>query len=86
MRIGTTPITNRGVRVLVLDDNQDAADSFAVLLRFLGLEVRTAYSGPAALEVVRLYDRPLYSWTSECPVWTVMRSPHKSAVNRSFNR
>jgi PAS domain S-box-containing protein len=36
-------------RVLVVDDNPDAADSFALLLRLAGQDVRTAYDGPSAL-------------------------------------
>lgn len=37
-------------RVLVVDDNIDAADSLATLLGVLGYEVRTAYDGPEAIE------------------------------------
>jgi PAS domain S-box-containing protein len=40
-------------RVLVVDDNADAADSAAILLGLWGLEVRTVYDGPAALEAAR---------------------------------
>jgi CheY-like chemotaxis protein len=40
----------RGTRILVVDDNRDAADSLAMTLRFLGGEVRVVYDGPAALE------------------------------------
>jgi PAS domain S-box-containing protein len=36
-------------RILVVDDNKDAAESLAVLLRLVGHEVRMAHSGPAAL-------------------------------------
>jgi CheY-like chemotaxis protein/two-component sensor histidine kinase len=36
-------------RILVVDDNVDAAESLAVLLRLEGHEVRTAHDGPAAL-------------------------------------
>ena len=36
-------------RVLVVDDNIDAADSLAMLLRIAGQEVEVAYDGPAAL-------------------------------------
>ncbi|QKT03686.1 response regulator [Ectothiorhodospiraceae bacterium 2226] len=36
-------------RVLVVDDNHDAADSFAQLLEVLGHEVETAADGPSAL-------------------------------------
>jgi PAS domain S-box-containing protein len=37
-------------RVLVVDDNVDAADSLAMLLRLAGQDVVVAYDGPAALE------------------------------------
>jgi signal transduction histidine kinase len=36
-------------RVLVVDDNQDAADSLAMLLRLDGHHVEAAYDGPSAL-------------------------------------
>jgi signal transduction histidine kinase/ActR/RegA family two-component response regulator len=39
-------------RLLVVDDNRDAADSLGALLEMLGAEVRVAHSGPAALEAV----------------------------------
>jgi CheY-like chemotaxis protein len=38
-------------RVLVVDDNQDAARSLAMLLKATGHDVRTAYDGPTALEM-----------------------------------
>ncbi len=39
-------------RVLVVDDNVDAADSLAMLLRLLGQEVNVAYDGASALAQV----------------------------------
>jgi PAS domain S-box-containing protein len=42
-------------RVLVVDDNMDAADSMATWLQLTGHDVRTAYGGPAALEVAVAY-------------------------------
>ncbi len=39
-------------RVLIVDDNHDAADSLAMLLETLGQDVRTVYSGAAALDAV----------------------------------
>jgi two-component system CheB/CheR fusion protein len=39
--------------VLVVDDNHDAADSLAMMLKLSGQEVRTAYSGAAALETAQ---------------------------------
>jgi CheY-like chemotaxis protein/two-component sensor histidine kinase len=42
-------------RILVVDDNRDAADSLGMLLEALGSEVEIAYDGPAALEAVPRY-------------------------------
>ena len=42
-------------RLLVVDDNADAAGSFATLLRVLGNDVRTAASGPEALRIAKEY-------------------------------
>ena len=44
-----------GLRLLVVDDNKDAADSLAMLLRLRGHEVQVAHDGPAALEMVKDY-------------------------------
>jgi CheY-like chemotaxis protein len=38
-------------RVLVVDDNEDAADTMRMLLELMGHDARTAYNGPAALRV-----------------------------------
>ncbi len=42
-------------RVLVVDDNVDAADSLALLLRVSGQEVRVAYDGPTALLITEAF-------------------------------
>jgi PAS domain S-box-containing protein len=42
-------------RLLVIDDNQDAANSLAMLLRMQGYEVRVAHSGAEALALTRSY-------------------------------
>ena len=49
------PPRSSGYRLLVVDDNRDAADSLALLLRLQGHEVRVAHDGPAALEMVNGY-------------------------------
>ena len=41
--------SNRARRVLVVDDNADAAESLAEALRMLGHEADVAYDGPSAL-------------------------------------
>jgi PAS domain S-box-containing protein len=40
----------REMRVLVVDDNKDAADSLALLLESMGQKVRTVYNGPSAID------------------------------------
>ena len=48
-----TTFTKR--RILVADDNRDAADSLAFMLRIAGHEVRSAYDGQHALEVAESF-------------------------------
>ena len=50
---GDGATARRSLRVLVVDDNVDAAESLATLLRLEGHRVRTAYDGPAALRAAR---------------------------------
>jgi PAS domain S-box-containing protein len=49
--VGTSETLAGHSRVLLVDDNVDAADSLAAWLELTGHDVRIAYSGPAALEV-----------------------------------
>jgi PAS domain S-box-containing protein len=42
-------------RILVVDDNVDAAESLALLLQIGGHEVRTAHDGPAVLDLAKAY-------------------------------
>jgi CheY-like chemotaxis protein len=43
-------------RVLVVDDNVDAADSMALILRMSGYEAQCAYDGPSALDAAAQYN------------------------------
>jgi CheY-like chemotaxis protein len=45
----------RGLRVLVVDDNRDSADSLALWLELAGHEVRTAYGGQEALDAAEAF-------------------------------
>jgi PAS domain S-box-containing protein len=51
--IALPPAARRARRVLVVDDNADAADSLAELLTLLGHAVDVAYDGPTAVERAR---------------------------------
>ncbi|HKQ15226.1 MAG TPA: response regulator [Steroidobacteraceae bacterium] len=46
-------------RVLIVDDNRDAADSLAMLLQFEGRQTLCAYSGEAALQQVAAFEPQL---------------------------
>jgi PAS domain S-box-containing protein len=52
---GPIAAARTGRRVLLVDDNHDAADILAELLRFAGHDVRVVSDGPAALELVRAF-------------------------------
>lgn len=41
---------NRRIRVLCVDDNRDAAETLALLLKLVGFDTRACYDGPSALE------------------------------------
>jgi len=47
------------MRVLVVDDNQDAADSLGMLLKYLGTEVQVCHGGPAAIEAIETWHPDL---------------------------
>jgi PAS domain S-box-containing protein len=50
-----SPPKQAGRRILVVDDNVDAATSVVKLLKLWGHEVQTAFSGPEALETARRF-------------------------------
>ena len=47
--------TGRRLRVLVVDDNADSAESLALLLQMAGHEVKMAHDGPSALAAARAH-------------------------------
>jgi CheY-like chemotaxis protein len=49
-------MTNTARKILVVDDNMDAAETLALLLRARGHEVRVAHDGASALEVSRTFE------------------------------
>ncbi len=51
-----TPETLKLRRVLVVDDNQDSADSMEMVLEFLGADVRAVYDGASAIEAFATYQ------------------------------
>jgi CheY-like chemotaxis protein len=51
---GTSP-SARNRRILAVDDNRDAADSLAMILRMMGHETRTAYDGLEAVQAAAIF-------------------------------
>ncbi len=46
---GAKPVACEGVRVLIVDDNEDAADALAMVLEARGIEHRVVHDGPSAV-------------------------------------
>lgn len=53
---GSPPPAGRRLRVLVIEDNTDAADSAHMVLTLLGYESAVAYTGPGGLEKARSWQ------------------------------
>ncbi len=49
------PTTDKTLRVLVVDDNRDGADSLGLLVEALGNQVHVTYGGTKALEVAAVF-------------------------------
>jgi PAS domain S-box-containing protein len=49
------PVAGAGMKILVVDDNRDAADACAALLELSGHHVQTAYTGRRALELAEAF-------------------------------
>jgi CheY-like chemotaxis protein len=50
------PTAKPGLRVLVVDDNHDAAKVLCLLLQSIGVKVEAVHSGPAALAAIPDYQ------------------------------
>jgi CheY-like chemotaxis protein len=55
-------------RILVVDDNHDAADTLAMLLQFLDYDVRTAYDGRQAVDMAGEFQPDLVILDIHMPV------------------
>ncbi|HEX2333208.1 MAG TPA: PAS domain-containing protein [Burkholderiales bacterium] len=50
------PVAPRGIRVMIADDNRDAADSLCRILALYGYEARAAYDGASAIELCESFQ------------------------------
>jgi len=51
---GASVEASPGRRILIVDDNRDAANSLALMLRLVGADVQVVYDGHSALEAIRI--------------------------------
>jgi CheY-like chemotaxis protein len=49
------PVSGAGLKILVVDDSRDAADTCAILLELSGHHVQTAYTGRQALDLAETF-------------------------------
>ena len=57
MTVAADTVASRKLRILVVDDNRDAADTCATLLGFSGHQVQAAYNGESAFELAARFGR-----------------------------
>jgi CheY-like chemotaxis protein len=55
-------------KILVVDDNRDAADTLAMLLDFLGYDTRTAYDGQQGVDAATAFQPDLVILDINMPV------------------
>jgi two-component system CheB/CheR fusion protein len=60
-------MTQHCLRILVVEDNLDAADSLAMLLRLDGHDVAVAYTGPAGVQAARACEPDVLMWDLGLP-------------------
>ena len=70
--------TTRHVRVLVVEDNRDSAESLRMLLSTQGYEVALAYTGMEGVEAARSARPDVVICEWDFPAWTAMRSRERS--------
>ncbi len=64
--------------VLVVDDNEDAADLLSFMLEKIGLRALTATNGPQAIEIVRELQPEIVILDIGLPAWMATKWPSSS--------
>jgi CheY-like chemotaxis protein len=76
----------RPLRVLVVDDNADAADSLAMFLKLYGHEVQAVYSGAAALNLVKTYSPQVIILDLSMPVMDGIQVAQRLRLNIDMSK
>ena len=72
-------------RVLVVDDNRDAADSLGMLLQFLGAEVMVVHDGPSALASLKPFQPEVVLLDLGMPDMNGLEVARRMRENPEFN-
>ena len=78
------PLNDSPRRVLIVDDNEDAANSLAMLLELSGHETASVYSAADALTQVAVFRPTSCCWISVCRGWMVTRSRSRYGSCRGY--
>ncbi len=73
-------------RVLVVDDNHDAADSLGLLLRLLGAEAMVVHDGRAALEALKAFEPAVVLLDLGMPGMSGLEVARRMRENPAFAR
>jgi CheY-like chemotaxis protein len=73
-------------KIVVVDDNKDAADTLAVLLRQFGHEVQTAYDGPSAVAAARRMRPDIVFLDLALPGFDGIKVAEEIRADAAFNK
>ena len=74
------------LRLLIVDDHSDSADTLALLLRHHGFDVQVAYEGQKAIEVARSFRPDVFIVDLAMPVLDGFRLAEPCERCPSLNR
>jgi hypothetical protein len=80
-----TANANQALRVLVVDDNRDSADTLALLVKLQGHEAFVAYASRDGIRLAAKVLPDSYFTISSCPIWTVTQR-HGSCAKISVGK
>src|SRR5438874_1596488 len=75
-------MTHTSLRVLIVDDNKDGADSLLLVLQAYGLQPRAAYDGESGLRLAREFQPDVVLLDIGMPGLTATRWPAGSGRRR----
>jgi PAS domain S-box-containing protein len=85
-RTPTVQDAPRTLRILVVDDNADAAESLAMLVRLYGHEVKAVHSGVDALNLLKTYTPQIAILDLSMPMMDGIELAHHIRLNKALDK